>query len=84
VIGSVASLGIGAAAVAFLAWDRAIGMVGPSMAGHFLHLIPLFGVAIATQLLGEDIVPIQFAGFALILAGIYSANRSTRCESRPA
>jgi drug/metabolite transporter (DMT)-like permease len=75
---SVLYLGVGAGAVAFLAWDRAITAVGPSIAGHFLHLIPMFGAGLAGALLGEAIAPAQVLGFAMILAGIYAANRAVR------
>lgn len=74
---SLLYLGAGAAVAAFLAWDRAIGMVGPSVAGHFLHLIPIFSVVAATLLLGEVIASLQVVGLVVILAGIYTANHAS-------
>jgi drug/metabolite transporter (DMT)-like permease len=38
----------------------------------------MFGAGLAGALLGEAIAPAQVLGFALILAGIYAANRALR------
>jgi drug/metabolite transporter (DMT)-like permease len=78
VLASVLYLGAGAAALGFLVWERAIASVGPAIAGHFLHLVPLFGVILAAVLLDEVLEPAHACGFLLILAGILAGQRSGR------
>ena len=43
-----------------------------------MHLIPLFGAVLAIVFLGEQLHIYHFAGFALILAGVWLATRHRR------
>ncbi len=43
------------------------------LAGLFLYLIPVFGVALAVTFLGERLHLFHLAGAALIFSGIYLA-----------
>lgn len=61
--------------VAYVAWNRAIEIVGAPRASAFLNTIPLFGALFATTLLGEQIEPYHVLGFALILGGVTLAAR---------
>ncbi len=47
-----------------------IAEVGPSVAGLFVHLMPVFGVVLAWVFLGERLALFHVAGIALILSGI--------------
>jgi drug/metabolite transporter (DMT)-like permease len=62
--------------VAFVAWTRGVELIGPNRAGVFLHLIPLFTAVLSGVLLGEHIMAFHFAGFALIVAGVWLAGRA--------
>lgn len=66
--------------VAYILWNWAISQVGPSRAGLFIHLIPVFGAVWATLFLGERIEPFHMVWAPLILLGIYitTANRLPR------
>jgi len=73
-------LGIGyialfASAVAFFLWIRAVAQIGPSRAGTFIHLMPVFGAALAAALLGERIAAFHVAGAALVFAGLFVSHR---------
>lgn len=46
--------------------------LSPAVAGLALSLIPVFGVLAATLLLGEQIMPMQLAGAALVLVAIFA------------
>jgi drug/metabolite transporter (DMT)-like permease len=67
---ALAYLGLCASVLAFLAWTRGIGLVGPARAGVYLNLIPVFGACLAVALLGEALAPYHLAGGALIFAGL--------------
>lgn len=67
-----------ASAIAFLLWIRSVGEIGPTRAGTFIHLMPVFGVVLAALLLGERIAPFHVAGATLVFGGLAIANRGRR------
>ncbi len=64
-----------AAVLAYMAWNRGVHEVGPSKAGLFLHLLPVYSAALAALLLDERLEPYHLYGFALILAGLVVTGR---------
>jgi drug/metabolite transporter (DMT)-like permease len=62
-------------ATAQIFYIRGVELIGASRAGVFLHLIPMFGAIMAILFLGEALHMYHFAGFALILAGVWLASR---------
>jgi drug/metabolite transporter (DMT)-like permease len=52
-----------------------VAIVGASAAGVTLHLLPLFGTALAILFLGESFQAFHAVGFATILAGVVVATR---------
>jgi drug/metabolite transporter (DMT)-like permease len=67
--------------LAYVAWNRAIDIVGAPRASAFLHTIPLFAALLATTLLGETIEPYHVLGFALILGGVTLAARPAQAAA---
>lgn len=61
--------------VSYLCWNRAVAMVGPSRAGLFIHLMPVFGTALAVAFLGERPQLFHGTGIALVLGGIWLTTR---------
>jgi drug/metabolite transporter (DMT)-like permease len=57
--------------LAYIFWNRAVAEVGASVAGLFVHLMPVFGVVLAWLFLGERLAPYHVVGIALILTGIF-------------
>ena len=57
-------------AIAHISWSRAIQVIGPSRAGVFLNLQPVFGLVLATLLLRETLGVWQLIGGACVLAGV--------------
>ncbi|MDH3472795.1 MAG: DMT family transporter [Rhodospirillales bacterium] len=75
---SVAAIGyvsLFAGVLAYIAWNRGVGMVGPNKAGLFLHLLPVYGALLAALILGEQLRAYHFAGFGLILSGLVLTTR---------
>ena len=71
----VAYIGVFASIFAFICWNRGVAIVGPSVAGFTLHLLPLFGTLLAIVFLGETFQGFHAVGFATILAGVIVATR---------
>jgi drug/metabolite transporter (DMT)-like permease len=61
--------------LAYIFWNRGVELVGPQVAGLFVHLMPVFGAVLAWLFLGERIEVYHVAGIVLILAGIAITSR---------
>lgn len=56
-------------------WNDSVRRVGPTAAGLFIHLTPVFGTTLAILFLGETLRGYHLVGIALILAGIVVTTR---------
>jgi drug/metabolite transporter (DMT)-like permease len=63
--------------LAYLFFNRGVALIGPNRAAPFLHLVPVFGSAMAILLLGEEMRPFHLIGYTLVLAGVVVASRQT-------
>ena len=63
--------------LAYLFFNRGIALIGPNRAAPFLHLVPVFGSAMAILLLGEQLRLFHLVGYALVLAGVAFASRQS-------
>ena len=59
--------------IAYLCFNRGVELIGAARAGQSVHLMPLFGSALAVLFLGERFRLYHAAGIALIGAGILLA-----------
>lgn len=80
--GAVAYFAIFPSVLAYFFWNAAVARVGPERAGVFLHLMPLFGAALAFLFLGESLLWYHYAGAVLIFTGIFVASRSRAAHAR--
>jgi drug/metabolite transporter (DMT)-like permease len=69
--------------LAYLFFNRGIELIGPNRAAPFFHLVPVFGSVMAIVLLGEKPELFHLVGYALVLAGIFTASRRGAAQ-RPA
>lgn len=72
-----------ASILAYLCWNRGVREVGPSRAGVFLNLMPVFGAVLAVIFLGERIAPYHAVAAALVFGGILLAGRGRGEPSQP-
>lgn len=72
---SVAYLGIFASGIAYLAYNRAVELLGANRAGLVSYLVPAFGVTFAIPLLGETFHRFHAVGITLLLLGTYMGSR---------
>ena len=61
-----------------LLYLRAVDLIGPGRAGLFVNLVPVFGALLAVLILGEPFGWSSAAALALVLGGIYIAERMGR------
>ena len=61
--------------LAYIFWNRGVEQVGASVAGLFVHLMPVFGTLLAWLFLGERLRAYHVVGIAFILTGIYVTSR---------
>lgn len=73
---SVAYLGLLCSAAAYLMWNTALPVLGVSVANNLLNVIPLVSVLTGVLALGEPWTASIGIGGALILAGVFAAERS--------
>ncbi|MEJ2328679.1 MAG: DMT family transporter [Gammaproteobacteria bacterium] len=73
-IASILYVAIFPSVLAYIFWNHATARLGPERTGQFSHLIPVFGILIATLVLGESLQSYHFAGILLVSAGLLLAN----------
>jgi len=74
-IATLISVVIFPSTLAYPFFNRGIALIGPNRAAPFLHLVPVFGSAMAILLLGEQPRLFHLIGYMLVLAGIVIASR---------
>ena len=73
--GNLLFLGILASFVCFAVWSYIIKQLGAIRTSNYVYLNPISTVIISALFLDEPMTPVAFAGSALILAGVYIANK---------
>lgn len=73
---TIAYIAIFPSILSYLFYNRGVALIGGSKAGTFLHLVPLFGTALAIIFLGEQFMFYHGLGFAMILIGVTIAVKS--------
>jgi drug/metabolite transporter (DMT)-like permease len=69
---------LGPAIIAFRCWGAGVQRAGPSVAGFFSNLTPLFAALMSSAFLGELPHLYHVLAFALIVAGIVVSSRASR------
>lgn len=77
---TLAYVATGPSLVAYLFFNRGVELVGANAAAPFLHLLPVFGTALAIVFLGETMAWYHAAGYALVIGGIVLATLSARAR----
>lgn len=74
-LAAVAYTAIFPSCLAYYLYTRGVEILGPTRAGAFIHLVPLFASLMAMALLGEAPHAYHAIGFALIFSGVSLASR---------
>lgn len=73
--GNIVYLGVLASLGCYMTWNIVIKRLGAVDATNYLYINPIVAMITANLLLGERITPLAIAGTALILVGVYLAER---------
>ncbi|GLR64890.1 DMT family transporter [Marinospirillum insulare] len=71
---SIGYVGVFASIGAFLFWNRGVEILTASRAGYFIHLIPVWGLILASVFLAEKLEGFHWAGMLFIFSGIILAS----------
>lgn len=74
-LATLAFVAIGPSVLAYRCWGLGIAQAGPTMAGFFANLTPLFAAVLSAAFLGEMPHLYHVAAFGLIVAGIWVSSR---------
>ncbi len=69
-LGAIVYVGIFPSLLSYLFFNRAVELIGANRAGQYLHLMPVFGTALAALFIGERLLASHLVGAALIAVGI--------------
>ena len=73
-ISVIAYVAVFPSVLAYVFWNRAVQELGPNRTGQYIHLMPLFGAAMAIIFLGERLQLFHGIGALLIATGILLAS----------
>lgn len=82
-LATIAYVAIFPSVLSFLFWNWSVGTVGANKAGVFVYLMPVFSIALAYALLGENLQAYHLMGILLIFGGIYLTTTAKFPFSRP-
>jgi drug/metabolite transporter (DMT)-like permease len=74
VAANVLYLGVFCSAIAYLFYVASLKALGAGVSSVFINLIPVVSVAASFLILGERLSPVQLAGGAVAVAGVYLAS----------
>lgn len=74
-VAALAYVAIGPAVIAFRCWGAGVQRVGPTIAGFFNNLTPLFAAVMSVLLLGDIPKAYHAVAFGLIICGIVLSSR---------
>ena len=77
-VAALVSVALFSSVLAYIFWNHGVEQVGASVAGLFVHLMPVFGIVLAWLFLGERLALYHVVGIALILTGIWITSRLGR------
>ncbi len=68
-------LGLLASLVCYFVWNMVLKRIGAVRASNYIYLSPLFTLIASAILLGERLTPVALLGAALIIGGVYWAEK---------
>jgi drug/metabolite transporter (DMT)-like permease len=74
-VASIAYVAVFPSLLSYMFWNHATQKLGVNRTGQFSHLMPVFGIVLATLLLGERLQFFHAIGMILVAAGILLANK---------
>ncbi|MEP4258173.1 MAG: DMT family transporter [Rhizobiaceae bacterium] len=70
---NISGIVVFASLLAFSAFQFGVRVIGPSLTGIFMYLLPVYGVSLAIIFLGEELATYHMWGVLLVLSGVVLA-----------
>lgn len=70
VIGNILYLGVGASALCFVTWNRAVKLLGAIKTSVYIYLVPVITVTTSVIILHEEITMVAMIGIIMTLLGL--------------
>ena len=80
---AIVYLGVCGTALAFVWYNQAVATIGPALATLYTNLVPVFAVLLSMLFLGERPAFATLAGGAMVVFGVWLANRAGAVTTRP-
>jgi len=77
---NIGFLGLLASALCFVAWNKAVGIIGTIKSSNYIYLIPMISMISSILVLNEKVTTLAVAGGSLILTGVYISERGLKIE----
>ncbi|WP_197071228.1 DMT family transporter [Paenibacillus sp. FSL H7-0737] len=77
-ITNILFLGLGASALCFVTWNRAVGILGAVKTSVYIYIVPVVTVAASALILNEKITWATLLGIFLTLTGSYISERKPK------
>ncbi len=74
-VGALLFIALGPAVIAYRSWSAGVARAGPTVAGFFINLTPLFTALLSAAFLGEAPQLFHVLAFVLIVSGIVLSSR---------
>ena len=74
-VASIAYVAVFPSLLSYMFWNHATQKLGVNRTGQFSHLMPVFGILLATLLLGERLQLYHALGMLLVAAGLVLTNK---------
>ncbi|NOY56232.1 MAG: DMT family transporter [Actinobacteria bacterium] len=68
-VATIVYVGVFASVIAYITWNQGVVVIGPTKAGPYLNLTPLFAAVLAVVFVGESIQVFHLVGGAFIGGG---------------
>lgn len=75
VIGNILYLGLAASLFCFAIWNKAVKHLGTIITANYIYFVPLVALVMAAVVLHEKLTLTGLAGAALILGGVWTADK---------
>ena len=75
-VASIAYVAVFPSLLSYMFWNHATQKLGVNRTGQFSHLMPVFGILLATLLLGERLQFYHAVGMIFVTAGLVLTNKS--------
>jgi drug/metabolite transporter (DMT)-like permease len=74
--GNLLFLGLIASMLCYILWNTAVKYLGAIRTSNYLYFIPIVTLVTSAIVINETVTPIALIGAALIMSGVYLADKS--------